>query len=136
MCAFLATDRGLLALEGLAHMGTNRGQLIQISRGKDGPWKSKPLVDLGDAPAAAAQDKDGNLLVVTYERLLRVRPDNRFDILIDKAFWAGLYPNSIVIEPEGDIDIGMRFGVARLTPAKNWHVTWLLPNQAAADAGR
>jgi hypothetical protein len=65
-----------------------------------------------------------------------VRPDNRVDVLIDKAFWAGLYPNSIVVDASGTVYIGMRFGVAKLTSASDkWIVAWLVPNKAA-DAGR
>ena len=136
VCAFLETDRGLLALEGLAHLGLSRGQLIRISPGENGKWKSEPLADLKDEPGAATRDMDGSLLVVTYERLLRVRPDNRVDVLIDKAFWAGLYPNSIVVDASGTVYIGMRFGVAKLTSASDkWIVAWLVPNKAA-DAGR
>jgi hypothetical protein len=136
VCGFLATERGLLALEGLAHLSINTGQLIQISSGKDGLWKPRRLVDLGNAPQTATQDKDGNLLIVTDERLLRVHPDNRLEILIDKAFWESLHPNSVVIEPSGNINIGMRFGVARLTPGTKWKINWLLPDKAGADAGR
>jgi hypothetical protein len=132
---FLQTSQGLLALEGLAHLSGDRGQIIGVNRGANGQWQSDPFVDLGSAPDAAAHDKDGSLIVVTTTRLFRVRLDKQVDILLDKAFWGGLYPNSIIVDGSGTFYIGMRHGVAKITRAGRKHtVTWLLPNQAAVDA--
>jgi hypothetical protein len=132
---FVQTEQGLLALEGLAHMGIDRGHIIAVNRGANGQWQSDPFVDLGSAPDAATHAKDGSLIVVTTTRLFRVRLDKQVDILLDRAFWGGLYPNSVIVDGAGTVFIGMRHGVAKVTRAgRKPTVRWLLPNQAAVDA--
>jgi hypothetical protein len=132
---FLQTPQGLLALEGLAHLSSDRGQIIGVNRGAQGQWQSDPFVDLGSAPDAATRDKDGSLIVATTERLVRVRLDKHVDILLDKAFWGGLYPNSVLLDGSSTVYIGMRHGIAKVTRSERKPtVTWLLPNQAAVDA--
>jgi hypothetical protein len=91
VCGFVQTSKGLLALEGLAHMGSDRGELIGVNRGAQGQWQIDPFVDLGNAPEASTRDKDWSLIVVTTERLLRVRLDKQVDVLVDHASWGGLY---------------------------------------------
>jgi hypothetical protein len=128
VCGFAQTSKGLLALEGLAHLGSDRGQLIGVNRGAQGQWQTDPFVDLGNAPEAATRDKDGSLIVVTTERLLRVRLDKQVDVLLDHAFWGGLYSNSVIMDGTGSIYIGMRKGVAKITRAgRKRTVSWLLP---------
>jgi len=83
---FVQTKQGLLALEGLAHMGIDRGKIIGVNRGANGQWQSDPFVDLGSAPDAATREKDGSLIVVTTRRLLHVRLDKQADILLADAF--------------------------------------------------
>jgi hypothetical protein len=132
VCGFLQTPQGVIALEGLAHLGIDRGKIIRLSRGPNGKWKSELFGDLGQSPRAATFDQRGALVVVTSKRLLRVRLDKHIDVLLDKAFWSGLYPNSIILDAAGTIYIGMRQGVAKIaqTGAKRT-VTWFLPNPDA-----
>ncbi|HET6327802.1 MAG TPA: hypothetical protein VFG04_24170 [Planctomycetaceae bacterium] len=125
---FLQTDQGLLALEGLAHLGSDRGEIIQISRGANGKWMSERVVNLGSAPDAATRDKDGSLIVVTTKGLLRFRMRKPLETLLDHGFWGGLYPNSVIIDSTGTVYVGMREGVAKVALTKGQRtVTWLLP---------
>jgi hypothetical protein len=135
VCGFLQSAQGLLALEGLSHLGIDRGQIIRVSRGAGGEWTSEPFVDLGQASRAGTRVNDGSLIVVTTDRLLRVRPNTQVDILLERAIWNGLYPNSVIIDGSGAIYIGMRGGVAKITQVTGKRtVTWLRPNQKAMGA--
>jgi hypothetical protein len=46
---------------------------------------------------------------------LCVRLNKHIDVLLDKDFWSGLSPNSIVLDGFGAIYIGMQHGVAKIT---------------------
>ncbi|AGA26861.1 SMP-30/gluconolactonase/LRE family protein [Singulisphaera acidiphila] len=131
----IPTSSGLVGIEGLVHGSVSKGRVVRISRKTDGPWKTEPLLDLGHAPQVATKDADGSLVVATTRRLLRIFPASKKTVVIlDKAFWGGLYPNSMVIAPSGTIFLGMRHGIARIEPkGRASRVSWLLPDQRAAD---
>ena len=129
VCGFVRSAKGLLALEGLLHLSFDTGHVIRITRGGNGRWGSEQLVDLGQAPSAATRVDDGSLIVVTTDRLLRVRPDMHVDTLLEKAFWSGLYPNSVIVDRSGAIYIGMRQGVTKIAATDGRRtVTWLRPS--------
>ena len=131
----IPTASGLLAIEGLAHGGISRGKIVRLSRKKDGGWVTDPFLDLGHGPQVATTDADGSLVIATTNRLLRVAPaSKKLDVLLDKVFWGGLYPNSIVIVPSGTIYLGMRHGIAKVEKAgANYKVHWLLPPMEAGE---
>jgi hypothetical protein len=124
---FLQNDRELFALEGLAHKGIDRGQVLRIVPGSNGKWRSERVVDLGSEPGAATRDKDGSLIIVTNTRLVRVRVGKPVETLLDDMFWDGLYPNSIVVDSSGTVYIGMRKGVAKATLKGTKTLSWLVP---------
>jgi hypothetical protein len=127
---FLKTDAGLLALEGLAHMGVSRGRLVKLSKGDDGGWRSEKFVDLGGAPAAAALGTDGTLTLATNDRLLRVHLESKqIDVLLKDAFWGGLYPESMIVAPTGAVYLGMRHGVVEVEKVgATYKANWLIPS--------
>lgn len=125
---FVQTDQGLLALEGLAHLVFDQGEISRISRGANGKWISERVVNLGSAPDAATRDKDGSLIVVTTKGLVRFRLGKPLETLLDNGFWGGLYPNSVIVDGTGTIYVGMREGVAKVALRKGRRtVTWLVP---------
>ena len=131
ICQFLPTKRGgLFALEGLAHLNLSRGQIVQIKQNGQGQWISTQFVDLGHAPDVGTIDGDGNFIVSATDTLIKVQPDKTQKVLIEKAFWAGLYPHSIALSPSGDIYLGMRHGVSLIYPLNHAYVAeWFLPNR-------
>lgn len=132
---FLPTRIGLLALEGLAHLNSSRGQLLHLKRNAEGRWTSEPFLRLPGAPDAGTLQSDGSLLVVTTRELLRIHLDKRVDVLLQDQFWWCLYPNSVVVTSSGIVYIGMRHGVVRARPGEGAYVVeWLLPNQEFANA--
>jgi hypothetical protein len=132
---FIATTSGLIAIEGLEHGTISKGKAIRLSRNEQGHWFAEPLIEFGEAPQVVLKDGDHTILVVTSKRLLRVNfSSKKVDILLDKAFWSGLYPNSIVITPSGTIFIGMRHGIAKIEKKNDgYSPSWLLPTKQFAN---
>jgi hypothetical protein len=127
--SFLFTDTGLLALEGISHGFGSNGRIIRLSPGVDGRWHSKTLVPLNEEPHVAVKDVDGSLIVATHNRLVRVHPaSKKVEVLLRDVFWSGLYPNSMVLTPQGTVYLGMRHGVAKVEQRdRTYRVEWLLP---------
>jgi hypothetical protein len=127
---FFKTDAGVFALEGIAHLNLSRGQIVRPQKGADGRWTSSHHVDLGGAPETALLDSKGLLTVATHERLLRVNlATKKIEVLLENAFWGGLYPKSMILALSETAYIGMRHGVAEVESADGRHrARWLLPN--------
>ena len=131
ICGFVSTHVGLLALEGLAHLTLRRGQIVKIAQSAQGVWRSTTFVPLGDAPEAVTEDADSALIVVTSGALLRVRLTGQLEVLIKKAEWGVLYPNSIVRASSGEYYVGARGAVVHIKAAGGrYDVDWLLPDKA------
>ncbi|MHB1558357.1 MAG: hypothetical protein ACYC61_12930 [Isosphaeraceae bacterium] len=126
---FVPTDAGLLALEGIAHGGQSQGGLIRINRDSKGRWRTETIVDLKSPANAAAKLPDGSVLVASDNQLIRVNPSSKkVEVLVDDAFWDGLYPTSMVVARDGSIYLAMVHGVARIRQKNGKHqVTWLVP---------
>ena len=101
------------ALEGLAHLGIQEGQIIEIIR-EDAIWKYKSLTRLIDAPALIADYKDGKV-IVTSQYILKFGGDLKVtQILKSPFYWGMLYPSSLLID-NNDLYLAMRQGVLKIT---------------------
>ena len=136
--AYAKTPQGLFAVQGLAHMSITQGTFLKLDQNAEGVWQAQTVLDLHDAPYALLAD-NGAFLVVTSRQLVRVSPSETpgkaAAALVPQGFWDYLYPNSLVAAPNGDLFIGMRGGVARLTKndsAKSgaYEMRWLTPPPA------
>ncbi len=111
---FVRTDSGLLAIEGLAHKGESRGRILRLVRDPQGRWNAEDIVEPEECAQVAVKAADGSLLVATTAELLRVDPSTKkAKVLVQDAFWGGLYPSSMVVGQDGTIYLGMRQGVAQ-----------------------
>jgi hypothetical protein len=130
VCGFLPSRVGLLALEGLGHLGLSRGKIIRL-RKLNGRWATERFVDLGSAPYVAIQDVDGSIIVATSAELLRVQLNKKKTVLLSGSSWSGTYPNSMVRAPSGNLYLGMRYAVVKITRNKSaYKAQWLIPNAA------
>lgn len=119
---------GVLAVQGVDHMGLDLGKVEKITRQKDGRWRADLLVNLGNAACACIEDGDDQWIVVTTERVLRLHLDGMLQPLAQAAFMGSLYPNSIARASDGVLYIGMRHFVARLIPdGQSFRVELLVP---------
>ena len=123
---FFKSKAGLFALAGIDSVG----QVVRLSKGKDGQWHSEKFIDMRGGPEVGVIGADGTLTVATNDRLLRVDlTGKKIDVLLKNAFWGGLYPESMILTESGDIYVGMRHGVAKIEKMKrSYQVKWLLPN--------
>lgn len=56
----------LIALVGLAHLGSNDGAAYRLQQGGDGQWSAKPWLQLPGAPMSSWPVETGEILVNTY----------------------------------------------------------------------
>ena len=115
----------IFSIEGLSHLGLQRGQIIQIFQ-EDNLWKYKTLTQLIEAPRLIA-DYNDEKIIVTSQYILRFRQDLVVtEILKSPMNWGGLYPSSIIID-NNDIYMAMRKGVLKIKafdtlPEYEWYV--------------
>lgn len=96
---------------GYAHMHTSTGALFELER-IDNDFAYKMLIDFGDAPEAVTIYKD-KFLVATHQKFFIV--DNfKKELVFEKIFWEGLYPNSIAVIDDENIFVGIRGGIVKL----------------------
>ncbi|HEY9228024.1 MAG TPA: hypothetical protein VIP11_15315 [Gemmatimonadaceae bacterium] len=124
---FIQARDTVWGLTGLAHMSLNTGQLVRFDR-VAGRWQMMPVADLGAAPEAVIHLSHDTLLVLAVERVIRISPTHSVELLHANPVWGRTYPTSIARDREGLIYLGMRSGVARLTPRANgYSEDWLVP---------
>lgn len=125
--AFFHTRDTLWGLTGLAHLSLNTGQLVRFDRvGAD--WQITPVAELGAAPTAFLRLSRDSLLVLGVGRVIRLSPTHAVEVLHANPVWLDTYPRSVVRNKNGVVYLGMRSGVARLTPsAVGYREDWLVP---------
>lgn len=115
----------IFSIEGLAHLGLQKGQIIQIFK-EDELWKYKTLTQLIEAPILIT-DYNDEKIIVTSQYILRFRQDLVVtEILKSPMNWGGLYPSSIIID-NNDLYLAMRKGVLKIKafdtlPEYEWYV--------------
>lgn len=124
---FVNSSKGVLAIAGLSHMGTNYGLVLQITDGVRGQRKAVELADLGWAPRAFVSESPDSVLVITDNSLARVKTSGSVEQLL-RTYYGGLYPNSMTLSSSGVIHVGMRHFITRLTPnGTTYKEDWFVP---------
>jgi len=125
---FVRTQFGTLAFVGLDHMGLRSGKVLVIGGGDIGPPSITVLADLGESPRAFARAPDGSVVLVTSEKIHRIKSPGKIE-RIRSAEYGLLYPNSVAVLRSGVIYVGMRHFVTRLTPkGSSYEEDWLVPS--------
>jgi hypothetical protein len=123
---FLIRGNKIYAIEGLAHISSSEGSIIEI-KNVGGTWKASEYLTLPLAPEAAAVDQQENFIVITSGSLLKVNKEARIMTLVEQGFWQYyLYPSSMVIKDDV-VYIGMRKGALKYDLTTGIQ-RWLLPN--------
>jgi hypothetical protein len=123
--AIYDTRNGTFVLAGLAHMGHDAGEVDQFI---ETPEKVtlKWVASLGGSPEASTVDPDGDIIVASPRRVVRVDYSGEVHTLY-RSGEDLTYPTSVVIDPNGDIFVGMRFFVLRLRPVDTlYRPQWLM----------
>jgi hypothetical protein len=96
---FMKTPQGIIAIEGLAHLGSNSGSVVRIVKdAQTDRWISTKVKRLPQAPQSFVLLSDGRMFIVLYESLVLLTPDNRLETLAASANW--LRPDTIVASPD------------------------------------
>jgi hypothetical protein len=116
--ALVPINSDLYIISGLAHLNSSKGA-IHVIRNYKLASTPKQITLLPDAPNAVSLETSlkgtVKILIVGHSSLMEFVPDSDFDIAVFNAFWASLYPTSIV-EYKNSYYIGIRSGVAVVTP--------------------
>lgn len=102
----------ILVTEGLAHLGSDSGQILELIQ-ENGKWVSKKYIDLNNVPYATNLNTKNELIILTSKQLLKVTENKQVSELISQGFWSGLYPNSSIIQNDV-IYFGMRNGILKM----------------------
>ncbi len=123
---FKIRDNKIYAIEGLSHLSTSEGSIVEIKKQND-KWTTVEYLKLPFAPDAFELDSKNNFVIITSTSLISVDTSKNIDTLISIGIWdIFLYPNSLVIQND-TLFVGMRKGVFKynlLTKKEEW----LLPN--------
>lgn len=132
---FMRMGDGIFALEGIAHLRRSHGKIISIAKSEDTDrWASALFANLPQAPYAAYLYRDKSFIVVTSSSLIRVSAWDKVETLMKDTFWRGLNPNSIVIDQNNYVFIGMRQGVAKFRlGVQPGSIQWLVPNRGILE---
>src|SRR5688500_5798070 len=126
LVAFIPTSTGLFGLTGLAH-GSNYGALVHFDRGLDSQWRMRTVTDLGAAPQAYIHINPTTLLVALSGALQSVELGGLVTVLHRNPLWSKTYPNSIAVDADGRIYVGIRSAIARLSRSVNGLIEdWLV----------
>ena len=127
---FMRMPRGIIAIQGLAHLGISEGSLIGIARSSDTKqWRSTTIQKLPEAPEAFVRLSNGTLIVVLSDSLVSFSSDYEMTVLIKCADWGSLYSTSVAVSPdESRIYIGMRQFVVEFELGTK-KLRYLVPNR-------
>jgi hypothetical protein len=127
VAGFADSSVGVLALVGLAHMGTDYGKVLLVHEGNGGNRQVESIADLGSAPTAFAMESADSLIVATYDKIVRVLTSGEVEqIIAPKDGFP--YPNSLTLSKAGVIHVGMRHFVLRLSPSnEGYKEEWFVP---------
>lgn len=101
----------VLSIEGIAHLSYNQGALYEIHAEKQ-PISYTKIFHFEDAPVVLEIEKD-RLIIISSKNLYVVNGLEK-ELVFEKTFWSGLYPNSITKFDDENIFIGMRSGIAKV----------------------
>lgn len=111
------------SIEGLSHLSLSEGNVRWVEHAPAWHGSSLTKLDAGPRTFVAAGD---SLFVLTTASLLRIGAD-RIAVTIQPTRTSRLYPDSMAIDAAGELWIGMRQFVLRLTPASHgYRETWLV----------
>ncbi len=108
-------------------MRSNYGKIHRLERNSHGLWTAKEILQLGSSPDTFTQASETTWLILTSDALFRFSDGERMEKLV-AVNYSSLYPNSMVLDPSGDIFIGMRHFVTHLKKTRiGYEEEWLVP---------
>jgi hypothetical protein len=127
---FIVHKERIFAVEGLAHMGTDEGSLIEIRHNRK-QWTATTFVELPGCGETITVLNDDRFCIATMGMLLAVSLDKKMEIFIPQGAWMYFCsPHSIALDAKSEnIYIGMRQFVVRYNLKANDHsYQFLIPS--------
>jgi hypothetical protein len=113
----------VVVLEGLNHLSLREGTARWVEH-DHGVWRSVHTAKLDAGPSTLVAAADA-VYTVTPASLTRIKRDRTVEI-VQPIDTTSLYPDSMAVDATGQLWIGMRHYVMRLTPAgTRYTVAWL-----------
>lgn len=122
------TSRGLFAEQGLAHMGSDFGTLIEVL-GPEGGWRVRHVTDLHHSSRGVVQE--GDRFLFTHDRFVSTLETDGRQHEIYRT-WEEIDAMSMVRHKSGDVWIGARRAILRLRPKPNgeYSAQWFAPSKS------
>lgn len=122
---FIKMGQRIFAVAGIAHMGTNIGEVLEVKRSSS-DWTFQRLAELKDAPMLVIPETASTMLVLTYSSLSRIGLDGSSKLIVSDGEWDGLIPRSLVIDGKGFAYVGFKQRVAKVD-LKTGNTVYLIP---------
>ena len=122
---FIQLGTRVFAISGLAHLGTDYGDFLELKRKGNG-WRISRIAKLKDEPQKAVRESQTSLLVLTYSSLTRVSLDGSTKLIVQKGDWDGLIPRTLVMDGKGFAYVGFSQRVAKVELSTG-KVVYLVP---------
>lgn len=137
---FVPFGTDYLAFQGLAHMGIDEGRVIRVARTPTGGWTATLFATLPDSPDAALAETENSWLFVSNSGIWRIDAEARLSTVWRPEKGSLSYPSSMARGPNGEVYVGMRHFIARLSPsdANPYQVDLLVPpscDNTSCDCG-
>lgn len=131
---FSVSKSTVIAFGGLAHLGTDEGYMLIISKlPKVFGWKVEKKVKLPGNPYAVATNGPDSFYFVTGEGLFSIQWKTEKIEKLKASHMTGIYPNSLVISDDKHVYVGMRHAVAHFIPGTHgYDVKWLVKTPCLA----
>lgn len=126
----------LIAVSGLAHLSISRGTVLELHQ-VGSKWTLLRSIELNAAPCATVRSDDSALIIVTTQGISIYNQGTVRQVL--SSDYSLLYPNSVVVEKNGTILIGMRYAIAKiLQKAGVYTESWLVKRgcESLKEAGK
>jgi hypothetical protein len=116
--------------QGLSHMGLRLGRVLKVRPSEKG-WRVAVFLALDATPEVVLQEQPGAWLMASTDGVSRITTNGTVKRLWGRSeVLVGTYPNSIARIADGNVYVGMRAWVLRLTWAQaeaRWQADLLAP---------
>jgi hypothetical protein len=118
----------IFAIEGINHLGTSKGNLIEIKK-INSKWVSAHIIKLPFAPFGICLNLHNNFIIGTSDNIIEVQRNKTYKVIYTQPIWntydnTYLYPRSLFIK-KNNLYVGMRKGILKLN-LKTKEQCWLM----------
>lgn len=106
-------NEGIYAFASYPSKNPPNGRILKLENWF-GRWRSTEIFDIGEIPYCFTFAENENMYIVTNNKLIQLSSFKDKKVLIENAFWEGMFPNSIVYD-KGNLYIGMEGFITKIS---------------------